>query len=102
MKAVFAFVCILTALPSAAAETSVLLRLETSISTRTAQVGDAVHMRTASKFSVDGESIPIGSYTRGVIARSQRTGRVHGRAELEIRLDSIAAPEMSAVRFHRA
>ena len=89
MKAVFAFVCILTALPAAAAETSVLLRLETSISTRTAQVGDAVHMRTASKFSVGGEPIPIGSYTRGVITRSQRPGRIHGRGELGIRIDSI-------------
>jgi len=89
MKTLLVLFCTLTAFPAAAAETPVLLRLETSISTRTAQVGDAVHMRTASKFSVDGESIPIGSYTRGVITRSQRAGRVHGRAELEIRLDSI-------------
>jgi hypothetical protein len=89
MKGVFAFFCILTALPPAAAETPVLLRLETSISTKTAKIGDAVHMRTASAVSVGGQSIPIGSYTRGAITRSQRAGRVHGRAELEIRLDSI-------------
>jgi len=89
MKALFAFSCIFTALPAAAAETSVLLRLETSISTRTAQVGDAVHLRTARPVSAGGLSIPSGSYARGVITRSQRAGRVHGRAELEIRLDSI-------------
>ena len=62
MKAVF--FCILMAFPAAADEIPVLFRLETSISTRTAQVGDAVHMRTASPLSVGGQSIPIGSYTK--------------------------------------
>jgi hypothetical protein len=73
--------------------THVLLRPERSISTRTAKVGDLVDMRTDSPVTTGGVSIPIGSHAQGVVTRSRRAGRIRGRAELEIRLDSITLPD---------
>ncbi len=68
------------------AGTHLLLSMEHSISTRSAQVGDAVHMRTLIPIPAGGRiAVPVGSYAEGVI-----TGVKRGR--LQIQLVSLLLP----------
>jgi hypothetical protein len=78
----------------------VLLRMENSINTHTAQEGDFVYMRTASPISVDGLIIvPVGSYVQGVVSHAKRSGRVSGRAELGIRLETLTTGSGKILKF---
>jgi hypothetical protein len=78
----------------------VLLRMENSITTRTAQDGDYVYLRTATPISVAGNIIlPSGSYVQGIVTKAQRSGRVKGRAELAIRLETVTLPSGSVYKF---
>lgn len=89
------------------AGTHVLLRMENSLSSRTAQTGDYVYLRTAVPIVEAGQIVvPPGSYVQGVVTASKRSGRVKGRAELSIRLQTLTlasgkvyqfAPHLSAV-----
>jgi len=77
----------------------VLLRMVNSVSTRTAREGDRVYMRTASPIIVDGRFlVPVESYAEGVVSRSVRSGRVKGRAELGIRIESLTLPNGKVIR----
>ena len=77
----------------------VLLRMVNSVSTRTAREGDRVYMRTASPIIVDGKFlVPVESYAEGVVSRSVRSGRVKGRAELGIRIESLTLPSGKVIR----
>ena len=77
-----------------------MLRMENSITTRTAQDGDYVYLRTGSPISVAGSIIlPVGSYVQGVVTNAKRSGRVKGRAELAIRLETITLPTGSVYKF---
>ena len=59
------------------AGTHLLLRMEHSISSRTAKVGDGVHLRTSVPISAGGRIVvPIGSYAQGVISEVKR-GKPH-------------------------
>src|ERR1700744_3665359 len=70
-----------------------LLRMVNSISTRTAREGDYVYLRTASPIAANGQIVvPEGSYVQGVVTRSVRSGRVKGKAELAIRIDTLTLP----------
>jgi len=89
---------------SAAAEipqgSHALLRLENSISTRTAREGDYVYLRTASPIAADGRIVvPEGSYVQGVVTHSLRSGRVKGKAELSIRIDTLTLPSGKVVQL---
>ena len=67
-----------------------LLRLVNSVSTRTAREGDYVYLRTASPIVVNGQIVvPTESYVQGVVSHAQRSGRVKGRAELGIRIETL-------------
>jgi hypothetical protein len=78
----------------------VMLRMENSITTRTAKDGDYVYLRTGSPISVAGNIIlPVGSYVQGVVTTAKRSGRVKGRAELAIRLETITLPTGSVYKF---
>ena len=67
-----------------------LLRLVNSVSTRTAREGDYVYLRTASPIVVNGQIVvPAESYAQGVVSHAQRSGRVKGRAELGIRIETL-------------
>jgi hypothetical protein len=78
----------------------VLLRLENSISTRTAREGDYVYARTAAPIAANGQIVvPEGSYVQGVVTHSVRSGRVKGRAELAIRIDSLTLPSGKVVKL---
>lgn len=80
--------------------THVLLRMVNSISTRTAQTGDTVYMQTASPIAASGRIIlPVGSYVTGVVSNAKRSGRVSGRAELSIRIDTLTLPAGQVVKI---
>ena len=73
--------------------THVLLRMMNSINTRTATEGDQVYLQTASPIASDGQIVvPVGAYVQGVVSHAQRSGRVTGRAELGIRLETLTLP----------
>ena len=98
------FALVIFAATGAAAEipqgAHVLLRMENSISTRTAQSGDYVYLRTASPISGDGKIlVPEGSYVQGIVAQVKRSGRVTGRAELAIRLEKMTFADGKVVQF---
>lgn len=77
-----------------------LLRMENSLTSRTAKEGDYVYLRTATPVSVEGQIIvPVGSYVQGVVAQTKRSGRVAGRAELAIRLETLTLPQGKVVKF---
>jgi hypothetical protein len=69
------------------AGTHLLLRMENSVSSRTAKAGDGVYFRTVSPVSAGGRIVvPPGSYAQGIVTRAERGKRAHGQAELEIQL----------------
>jgi len=80
--------------------THVLLKMVNSISTRTAQEGAQVYLRTASPIS-DGAGVivPVGSYVQGTVLISRRSGKVSGRAQLAIRLDTLTLPGGKILKF---
>src|SRR5258708_36001279 len=74
--------------------------MENSVSTRTAREGDYVYLRSATPISVDGQIlVPVGSYVQGVVAQTNRSGRVSGRARLAIRLETLTLPQGKVVKF---
>jgi hypothetical protein len=77
----------------------VALRLVNSISTRTAKEGDYVYMRTATPIAADGGIVvPEGSYVQAVVTHSLRSGRVKGKAELAIRIETLTLPSGKVVK----
>src|SRR5437660_4514938 len=98
------FVALVLAAAATAAEiprgAHVLLRMVNSINTRTAQEGDYVYLRTATPISVEGQIVaPADSYVQGVVAQSSRSGRVSGRAQLIIGLESITFASGNVFKF---
>lgn len=80
--------------------THVLLRMVNAVSTRTAKVGDHVYLRTASPIAIGGRiAVPVESYVQGVVAHTQRSGRVRGRAALAIRLETLMLPGGKVFKF---
>ncbi|MBI5280964.1 MAG: hypothetical protein HY858_04715 [Candidatus Solibacter usitatus] len=78
----------------------VLLRVINTVNTATAQVGDFVYMTTASPISVDGRiAVPVGTHVQGVVAHARRSGRVSGRAELAIRLETLTLHDGQVLKF---
>lgn len=77
-----------------------LLRLENSISTRTAREGDFVYLKTAVPIAANNQIVvPEGSYVQGVVTRSVRPGRVKGKAELAIRIDTLTLPNGKVIKL---
>jgi len=67
--------------------------LENGISTATAKPGDSVYFRTSFPITINNKVIvPVGSYLRGEVTDSKRPGRVKGRGELRIRLNTMVFP----------
>jgi hypothetical protein len=90
--------------PAAAAEipagAHVLLRMENSLSTRTAREGDYVYLRTAVPIASAGQiAVPAGSYVQGVVTESKHSGRVKGRAQLAIRLETLTLTSGKTYKF---
>jgi hypothetical protein len=80
--------------------THLLLRMVNSINTRTAAEGDQVYLETASPIALNGQVVvPRGSYVQGVITHAKRSGKVAGRAELGIRLETLTLPGGKAMQI---
>ena len=78
----------------------VLLRMENSVSTRTAKEGDFVYLRTAVPIASAGDiAVPAGSYVQGVVSMSKQSGRVKGRAQLAIRLETLTLASGKVYKF---
>ena len=104
MRLSFLLPVLLTAANVFAAEipqgSHVLLKMVNSITSRTAQDGDRVYLQTASPIAVNGEIlVPTDSYVTGVVSHVKHSGRVSGRAELAIRLETLTLPTGKALRF---
>jgi hypothetical protein len=71
------------------AGTHLLLRMEHPVSSRTAKVGDGVHLRTSVPISAGGRIVvPIGSYAQGTVSQVKR-GK---RAGLQLQLMTLMLP----------
>jgi hypothetical protein len=67
--------------------------LESGISTATAKPGDNVYFRTSFPITIDNKVVvPVGSYLRGEVVESKRPGRIKGKGELRIRLNTMVFP----------
>jgi hypothetical protein len=78
----------------------VLLKVMNSISTRTAQEGDQVYLQTVSPVTANDQIVvPSGSYVTGVVSHSKRSGRVSGRAELAIRIETLTLPGGKTIKL---
>lgn len=75
------------------AGTKILLSLSSTVSTKTAAVGDRIYLETAFPIVQDAKVIiPAGSFVSGTVTGVKRPGRVKGRAELYLRFDSLILP----------
>jgi hypothetical protein len=75
------------------AGTHLLLRLQNTVNSRTAKVGDYVYLVTATPLAAEGGVvIPLGSHVQGVVALVERAGRLRGRAEMAVRLETLTLP----------
>lgn len=75
------------------AGTRVAVILENGISTGSAKPGDSVYFRTSFPITQNNHVvIPVGSYLRGELTESKRPGRVKGRGEFRMRLNTLILP----------
>jgi hypothetical protein len=73
--------------------TRIGVTLENGISTASAKRGDSVYFRTSFPITINNKVvIPVGSYLRGEVTDSKRAGRVKGKGELRIRLNTLILP----------
>lgn len=69
------------------------LVLHNAISTRSAQSGDPVYFETTFPIMLNGKIVvPAGSWVSGQLTEVKRAGRVKGRAELMMRLNTLILP----------
>ena len=85
------------------AGTRVAVVLENGISTRGAKAGDSVYFHTSFPITQNNRIvIPVGSYLRGELIESKRPGRVKGRGEFRMRLDTLIFPNGYTVDLNAA
>ena len=83
------------------AGTKLPLVLHNSITTRNAKPGDSIYLETLFPIVQDNRIvIPAGSYVQGEILEAKRPGRVKGRGELRVRLNSMILPNGYTVNFN--
>jgi hypothetical protein len=75
------------------AGTRVGVSLENGISTRNAKPGDSIYLRTVFPITQNNRIIvPVGSYLRGSLVDSKRPGKIKGKGEFRLRLDTLILP----------
>ncbi len=85
------------------AGTRVGVVLQNGISTRSAKPGDSVYLQTSFPITQSNRIvIPVGSYLRGELLESKRPGRVKGRGEFRLRLDTLILPNGYTVSLNAA
>jgi hypothetical protein len=93
--------CLVAGAAEIPAGTHVALQLVNSVDTRTAQVGDYVYLRTASPIAAEGRIlVPVGSSVQATVSRARRSGRVSGRAELAIRIETLTLPDGKEIHIN--
>lgn len=77
--------------------------LENGISTRGAKPGDSLYFRTSFPITENNRIVvPVGSYLRGEITESKRPGRIKGRGEFRMRLNTLIFPNGYTVDLNAA
>jgi hypothetical protein len=77
--------------------------LENGISTRSAKPGDSVYLLTSFPITQNNHTvIPVGSYLRGEILDSKRPGRVKGKGEFRLKLNTLILPNGYTVDLNAA
>jgi hypothetical protein len=85
------------------AGTRVGVVLQNGISTRSAKAGDSVYLQTSFPITVNNRIvIPVGSYLRGELLEAKRPGRIKGRGEFRMRLDTLILPNGYTVDLRAA
>jgi hypothetical protein len=75
------------------AGTRLAVVLENGISTRSAKAGDSLYFHTSFPVTLNNKVvIPVGSYIRGSLLEAKRPGRVKGKGEFRLRLESLIFP----------
>ena len=83
------------------AGTRLPLVLHNAVTTRNARPGDPVYLETLFPIVVkDRILIPAGSYVQGEIQEAKRPGKVKGRGEVRMRLNSMILPNGYTVDFN--
>ena len=77
--------------------------LQNGISTRSAKAGDSVYLQTSFPITSNNRIvIPVGSYLRGELLEAKRPGRIKGRGEFRMRLDTLILPNGYTVDLRAA
>jgi hypothetical protein len=77
--------------------------LQNGISTRSAKPGDSVYLQTSFPITQNNRIvIPVGSYLRGELLESKRPGKIKGRGEFRLRLDTLILPNGYTVNLNAA
>jgi type IV secretion system protein VirB10 len=85
------------------AGTRVGVVLENGISTRNAKPGDSVYFQTSFPITQNNKIvIPVGSYLRGELIESKRPGRIKGKGEFRLRLNTLIFPNGYTVNLNAA
>src|SRR6266849_7113237 len=83
------------------AGTKLPLILHNGITTRNAKPGDSVYLEALFPITQENRVIvPAGSYVQGEILEAKRPGRVKGRGELHVRLNTMILPNGYTVSFN--
>jgi hypothetical protein len=71
-----------------------------SVSSKTAQPGDPIYLATLFPIMASGRvAIPPGAYVTGSVVEVKRAGKVKGRAELRVKLDTLILPDGTSRDF---
>src|SRR5712692_4928414 len=85
------------------AGTRVGVVLQNGISTHNAKAGDSVYLQTSFPITQNNHVvIPVGSYLRGELLEAKRPGRIKGRGEFRMRLDTLILPNGYTVDLRAA
>ena len=85
------------------AGTRVGVVLQNGISTRSAKVGDSIYLQTSFPITQNNRIvIPVGSYLRGELLESKRPGKIKGKGEFRLRLDTLILPNGYTVSLNAA
>ena len=85
------------------AGTRVGVVLQNGISTLSAKPGDSVYLQTSFPITINNRIvIPVGSYLRGELIDSKRPGRIKGRGEFRMRLNTLILPTGYTVDLNAA
>lgn len=85
------------------AGTRVAVVLENGISTRSAKSGDSLYFRTSFPITQSNRIVvPVGSYLRGELLETKRPGRIKGRGEFRLRLNTLIFPNGYTVDLNAA